>query len=138
MSTPLGDLPDWQTLVTPQILTASSFNQVGGINHTLVTSGAPFRVWGAWISAVYSSNASFVAALQNVLSELQDGFGNTLLAIVNTLRVANSVSTGQLAIPLPGWTPALSGGAYTVALVSGASALNTDYRINGGVYFSQP
>lgn len=137
MTAPMGDLPDWETLVQPNILTASSFNQTGGIAFNLFQSAAPFRVWGVWISAAYSSNSAYVSALSNVLSEIQDGAGNTLLAIVNTLRVANQVSTGQLAIPLPGWTPQISG-TYGVSLVSGASAANTDYRINGGIYYSQP
>lgn len=137
MTTPLGDQPDWQTLVTPQVVPKSIFNQQGGVNGTLFSSATPFRVWGIWISSSFSSNASFVAALQNVFTEIQDGFGNVLLAVVNTIRVANSVNVQALSLALPGVTPQVSGN-FTVNLVSGASPANTDYRVNGGIYVSQP
>ena len=138
MTTPLGDLPDWQTIVNPPILPVSLAQQTGGLNGTLIQSSSPFRVWGLWISALFSSNASYVAALNNVASQIKDGAGNVLLEVDLDIRVANTAQHAELSLAIPGFTPALIGGFYTVTLATGASPVNTDYRASAGLFYSAP
>ena len=138
MTTPLGDLPDWQTIVNPPILPASISNQTGGLNGTLLQSTSPFRVWGLWISALFSSNAAYAAALNNIASQIKDGAGNVLLEIDLDIRVANTAQHAELSLNIPGFTPALIGGFYTITLSTGASPANTDYRASAGLFYSVP
>lgn len=138
MTTPMGDLPDWQTLVTPQIVAATLFDQGGGVSATLRLSTSPFRVWGVWVAFRYSSNSVYAAGLGSAGVEIQDAAGNTLIAISGSVRVANQVVNGGLAIPIPGFTPQIAGVSYQVNLVTAATVANTDFRASGGIYFSVP
>lgn len=138
MTTPLGDLPDWQTIVNPPITPVSLSQQLGGLNGTLIQSTSPFRVWGLWISALFSSNAAYAAALANVSSQIKDGVGNILLEVDLDIRVANTAQHAELSLAVPGFTPAFIGGFFTITLATGASPANTDYRASAGLFISVP
>lgn len=138
MTTPMGDLPDWQTLVSPATLAAAIHFQGGGLVGQILQSSAPFRVWGVWVATVFSSNGSYAAALANIATQIQDSLGNTILEAACNLRVANQISSSHLAIAVPGFTPALNAGFYQMQLATGASPVNTDYHGSGGIFYSMP
>jgi|SRR5579859_48233 len=138
MTTPTGDLPDWQTLTAPPILPASVTDQQASLTSQILQSGTPFRVWGIWMRHSMVTNASYVAAVLEIKTQIQDGNGNVLLEVASHVVAANQTVHAELSIPVPGFTPALVGGFYQVQLVSGASATNVFYRASGGIYYSSP
>lgn len=138
MTTPMGDLPDWQTLVTPNILTASILDQTGGLNSRILSLSTPYRLWGVWLSYRFSTNAAYSAGLASAVNEIQDDLGNVILAISGSLRLANTATSGALSLAIPGFTPAPNAGFYNINLVSGVTPANTDFHISGGVYYSSP
>lgn len=138
MTTPAGDLPDWQTIVNPPILSAAIQDQPGGAEAGILTMTKPFRIWGAWVSYRYSSNTAYVAGLGSSQVLIKDVNGNIILTISGELRVASQSISGQLAIAVPGLTPAMNGGLWVATLHTDATAANTDYRASGGIYYSVP
>lgn len=138
MTTPIGDVPDWQTLTAPQILAASQIDQPAGASFVIFSSVNPFRVWGAWLRMSLCTNASYVAAVLEIQCRLQDGAGNPLLDIACHVVAANQLNHNELSLSVPGFTPGFGGGTYNVQIVTSASAANVFCRVSGGVYYSVP
>jgi len=138
MTTPIGDLPDWQTLVTPQVVPNVIFDQTGNVAALLRRSVNPYRVWGVWIAVTISTNGSYVTGTQLVDTKVQDGSAVPLLACSVRVIAALDYQVVHLAIPLPGVTPSLLGGFYDINLVTGVSSANTAYTASAGILTSQP
>jgi hypothetical protein len=138
MTTPMGDLPDWQTFTAPAILPFSVSDIQASQNPVILQTGTPFRVWGLWLRMSMATNAAYVAAILEVKCQIQDGNGNVLLEVACHITAANQTVHAELAIPVPGFTPALQAGTYQVSLLTGASAANVFFRASAGVYYSQP
>lgn len=138
MTTPKGDIPDWQTLVTPQILVASILDQGAGGAGQIIQSGSPFRIWGVWVAHRFSSNNTFVTGGGAVITAIKDGMGNALLAVESDVRVANQVTWAHNSLPVPGFTPAFNAGSYQCQLVTSAAVANTAYFASGGILYSVP
>lgn len=137
MTTPAGDLPDWQTLVTPMIVPAAAVAVAGGGSTVIFTSPNPFRVWGMYLAAEYDSTAAFNAP-NSIGIRIQDGALINALAMNLALEAASTVDSGQLAVSVPGLTPSLHAGAYTLNLVVDPLAANTNVTARAGIYYSQP
>lgn len=138
MTTPSGDQPDWQTLVTPQILNANVIDQIANVTNTLLSSSNPFRVWGLWIRVSVSTNGTYAGGQAEMRAQLQDGAGNVLLESAVIMSAINQGQNQSLAIPLPGFTPAKFNNAYSVVLVTSVGLTNLTFRASGGMFYSQP
>jgi hypothetical protein len=138
MTTPQGDLPDWQAFTAPPVLVSGLSDIQANINATILQSGTPFRVWGVWVRMSMSTSAGYVAAILEIVTQIVDGNGNVLLEVACHVTAANQSQHDCLAIPVPGFTPALSSSLYAISLKTGASAANVFYRGGGGIYYSQP
>ncbi len=138
MTTPMGDLPDWQTFTAPAILPFSVSDIQASQSPALLQSGTPFRVWGIWLRMSMSTNAAYVAAILEVVTQVIDGGNALLLELACHVTAANQSQHDAVSIAVPGFTPALVAGTYTVSLKTGASAANVFFRAGGGIYVSQP
>jgi hypothetical protein len=134
----MGDLPDWQTFTAPAIVAASVIDNPASTLANILISGGAFRVWGVWVRMSLCTNAAYVAAILEVKTQILDGNGNVILEVACHVTAANQSQHDSLAIPVPGFTPALNTGAYAIQLKSDASAANVFYRASGGIYWSQP
>lgn len=138
MTTPIGDTPDWQTLVAPPILAAGQIDQPAGASFAILSLANPYRVWGVWARLSISTNASYVAAILEVQCRIQDGNGNPLLDIACHVTAANQSQHAELALAVPGFTPGNTAGSFAVQIVISASAANVFVRASGGIYYSNP
>lgn len=138
MTTPLGDTPDWQTLVTPNILAAFVQDLGGGLFDPILSLANPFRIWGAWVSFRFSSNSSYVAGLGSCEVNIQDGAGHIILLVSGSVRVASQVTNDSLSISIPGFTPGIFSGSYEIAISTASTPANTDFKASAGIYYSQP
>jgi hypothetical protein len=138
MTTPKGDLPDWQTFTAPPILPASVVDQAASFTSQILQSVSPFRVWGIWVRMSVCTSGAYVAAVLEMKTEIQDGNGNVLLEVACHVVAANQITHAELTMPCPGFTPANSGGFYQVQLKTDPSAANVFYRGSGGIFYSQP
>lgn len=138
MTVPMGDLPDWQTLVTPNILTASVIDQANNVNGNIFQSATPFRVWGLWVRGSAATSSTYAGGVQEIKTRLLDGFGNALLEVAFHLIAANQIAHAELAIPIGGYTPPLVAGNYTILLSTDPELANTFYKGSGGIFYSQP
>src|SRR5260370_40768983 len=105
MTTPMGDLPDWQTLVTPPVLAFGISDIQAGLTPVILQTGAPFRVWGMWVRMSLATNAAYVAAILEVGTQIVDSNGAVLLDVASHLTAANQSQRGSKAIARPGCTP---------------------------------
>lgn len=138
MTTPMGDLPDWETLVTPQILSAAAAN-IGPNNiQQLLQSANPYRIWGVWISITCATSSSYALGVQTIGAQIGDGSGKPLLRVQIHITTTNQIPNQSLAIPINGYTPVLSSGFYTTNLVTDVGQANAFFRANGGILYSQP
>ena len=102
MTTPIGDLPDWETLVSPNI-TSNSFGNIGaGLVDQLFQSVNPFRIWGAWIDVTIASGGSFTGGPVEWGAQIGDGSGLALIRVQRHVAVANQINAGSLSIAIPG------------------------------------
>jgi len=134
----MGDLPDWQTFTAPAILPFTVSDIGASTNAVILQTGTPYRVWGIWVRMSMSTSAAYVAAILETKTQVVDGNGNVLLEVACHVTAANQTVHAELAIPVPGFTPALVGGTYITSLLSGATAANVFYRASAGIYYSQP
>ena len=138
MTTPMGDLPDWETLVSPQILSAAAAN-VGPNNvQPLLASLSPYRIWGVWLSITVATAAAYAAGVQTIGAQIGDGSGKPLLRVQVHITSPDQLANQPLAIPVAGFTPILSGGFFTTNLVTDVGQTNAFFRANGGILYSQP
>lgn len=138
MTTPLGDLPDWQTFTAPAVQTAALIDQQASLVNPVFASVNPFRVWGVWLRLSVCTSASYVAAILELTADLSDGSSNIILELAVHVTAANQSQHEHATIAVPGWTPKPLGGDYRVNLFSSASAANVFYRCSGGIYYSVP
>lgn len=138
MTTPLGDLPDWQTLVAPAVTAASQEGVGPGTTVSIFQSNTPFRVWGAWISEVFGGNAAYVAGLGAAGAQIKDPAGSFLLVVNCFIATANQTDHAELAIAIPGFTPAAFLGMYTVELITDPVPANSGSTSAAGIFYSQP
>lgn len=138
MTTPLGDLPDWQTLVAPAVTAASAQSVGPGTTQVIFQSPNPFRVWGAWINEVFGGNAAYASGLGAAGAQIKDALGSFILGVNCIIAAANQFSHAELAIGIPGFTPVLNAGVYTVEIVTDPAPPNTTLTANAGILYSQP
>lgn len=138
MTTPLGDQPDWQTLVVPQQLAVASLDQQNNITAAILDMVTPFRVWGCWVRQSMCTNAAYVAAVLEMTALLRDGQSHNLLEVACHVVAANQLAHAELSLPLNGFTPAPLGGHWQVNLTTSASTANVFYRASGGIVYSVP
>jgi len=139
MTTPMGDLPDWQTLVTPPVLAFGISDIQAGLTPVILQTGAPFRVWGMWVRMSLATVTVYVAAILEVVTQIVDSNGAVLLEVACHVTAANQSQHDSKAIAIPGYTPAAAAGpSYVISLKTGASAANVFYRGGGGIFYSQP
>lgn len=138
MTMPAGDQPDWQTLVSPQIVVASIIDQANNLNSAIFQSTSPFRVWGVWVRGSAATAAAYAGGVQEIKTRILDGFGNAILEVAFHVIAANQIAHAELAIPLNGFTPAIAAGFYTIDLNTDPELANTFYKGSGGIFYSQP
>lgn len=138
MTTPLGDLPDWQTLTTPQILAASILDQLPAQQAIIHGVASPFRVWGLWVRLSVATSSAYVTAVNELTAKIVDGNLAPLLEVAVHVEQAGQIAHAELAIPIPGFTPPNSGATFIVQLVSSSAPANIFYRCSGGVFYSNP
>jgi hypothetical protein len=138
MTTPMGDLPDWQTFTAPPILPASVIDQQASLTSQILQNTVPYRVWGIWVRMSVTTAAAYAAAVLEIKTQILDGNNNVLLEVACHVVAANQTVHAELAIPCPGFTPGNTGGFYQVQLKTDPSAANVFYRASGGIFYSQP
>jgi hypothetical protein len=138
MTVPLGDMPDWQTQVIPNIQAASIIDQQASITAAILDLTQAFRVWGVWVRMSVCTNASYVAAVLEIASLVRDGSSHNLIEVANHVVAANQINHAELAMPVPGFTPVQLGGHWQINLTTGASAANVFYRASAGILYSVP
>lgn len=138
MTTPIGDLPDWETLVSPNITSASFANIGAGLVDTLLTSASPYRIWGVWIDVTVASSSTFAGGPVEWGAQIGDGSGLALIRVQRHIAIASHEAGGSLSIQLPGFTPKISGGFYTTNLITDAGITNLFTRASGGILYSIP
>lgn len=138
MTMPLGDLPDWQTLVAPAVTAAAQEGVGPGVTVNIFQSPNPFRVWGAWVNVVFGGNAAYASGLGAAGAQIKDPFSSFLLGVNCLIAAANQVSHAELAIAIPGFTPVLFGGQYTVEIVTDPAPPNATLTASAGIFYSQP
>lgn len=138
MTTPSIDLPDWTVQALPDVANISVFNQGFSVNNPLIGNTTPFRIWGAWISAVLATDGTFVAAGLNTAPRLVLADSSLLLAV--ELNVTNTKDKNNMygAITLNGFTAPMAGGSARVNLVTDAGATGAFLHVSCGVFFSIP
>ncbi len=138
MTTPIGDLPDWETLVSPNITSASFANIGAGLVDTLLSSPTPYRIWGVWIDVTVASAGAFTGGPVEWGAQIGDGSGLALIRVQRHIAVANQNNAGSLSIQLPGFTPKISSGNYTTNLITDTGITNLFTRASGGILYSIP
>ncbi len=138
MTTPMGDLPDWQIPSPPGILAVATIDQQATLTTPILQMAQPFRVWGLWLRMSMSTNAAYVAAILEISCELEDGSSNALLELACHVTAANQSQHANASIAVPGFTPMPLGGFWQVNLFTGASTANVFFRASGGLYYSVP
>lgn len=138
MTAPMGDLPDWETLVTPLILTASQTNIGPGNNVVVHSEVTPFRVWGAWLSLSTATSSGYTSGVQTIGAQVSDIGGNVLLR--GQLHVPGpSFATNQsLAIPVNGYVSSVAAMIYQISLITDAGFTGLFFRANAGILYSKP
>jgi hypothetical protein len=102
----------------------------------LISRITPYRIWGAWINIRFSSFAAYAAGLGFVDARIQDGQGNSLLHIGAELQAASQIVNETISIPIPGFTPLITGTHYLIQVVLSAAPANCDFSAGMGVYWS--
>lgn len=138
MTTPLGDLPDWNVLTTPNQLAIASLDQQNNITAAILDMTQPFRVWGVWVRQSLCTTAAYVAAVLEMTALVRDGQSHNMLEVACHVVAASQIAHAELAIPLPGFTPAPLGGHWQVNLTTSASTANVFYRASAGIFYSVP
>lgn len=133
-----GDLPDWQTLTTPNFQIVSLLDVGGGVGTVLTLSGNPFRIWQVWMNYVLATNATYALGGTALRAALQDGSGAAFLAITNNIVKASDHAEQSLSVPLYGVRPTLSGGTYQIALNTQATPANVFMHVDAGAIISMP
>jgi hypothetical protein len=138
VTTPKGDLPDWQAFTAPPVLVASSGDQPANTSLAIVTSANPFRVWGVWLRLSIATSSSYAGGVLGWEVKLLDGAGNLLLDEMVHVIAANQINRSNIAIAVPGFTPGFGGGSYNVQGSAAATLTNVFARWSAGVYYSMP
>lgn len=138
MSTPPGDLPDWQAFVAPPVLNASTIDQPASVGIALFSSAQPFRVWGVWIRLAIASSSAFVASTVEGFVKIADGFGNVLLDACAYILQPGQLNHMNNSIAVPGFTPQFGGGSYNITATAAGTAANIFMRWSAGIYYSVP
>jgi hypothetical protein len=138
MTSPMGDLPDWQTLVTPNVVQGNVIDQGANLTSALFSSGAPFRVWSLWVRISISTNSTYAGGQAEMRAQAQDGGGNVLLETAVIMSAANQTANQALALSLPGFTPINFGGTYSIVLVTSVGLTNLTFRASCGMFYSIP
>lgn len=133
-----GDLPDWTIQAAPNVFNVSVFNQGFNVNTPLISSSSPFRIWGAWISGVMSSDGTYAGTGLNDAPRLILADNSLLLAaelVIETSKDKNNMFCGM---NWAGFTPPTVGGHYTVNFVTNAGQTDTFLFANCGLFYSIP
>lgn len=139
MTTPLGDLPDWTTGVAPLVRSSSEVNQGAGLVLPLQTGVQKFRVWGAWISITVASDGSFTAGSpQTWGAQIGDSIGGALVRAQVHIANIDQVNQQHVNIAIPGFTPLISGGSYTINFITDVGIAHLFTRASGGILYSIP
>jgi hypothetical protein len=139
MTTPnLGDLPDWQALVAPNILLSTSISQSAGANVVVASAPNPLRLWGAWMDVSIASANAFVGGPSVWGANLQDDNGTVYLRIACHLAVANQNNRGQQYVDFKGIVIPTTAGAARFRFVTDANITNVFVRASCGVLVSNP
>lgn len=138
MTTPQGDLPDWQTFTAPPVLAVNSGDQPASTSFNLLSLAAPYRVWGVWLRQSMCTSSTFAPGILEWPVTIKDGAGNVLLDLSVHVSNANQTVSESNSIAVPGFTPALVGGLYTIIIAAPATLTNVFARYNGGMYYSSP
>lgn len=138
MTTPLGDQPDWQTLVSPQQLAIASIDQQNNVTAAILDMVQPFRVWGVWVRQSLCTTSTYAGGVLEMTALVRDGQSHNMLEVACHIIAANQIAHAELAIPLNGFTPAPLGGHWQVNLTTSATIANMFYRASAGIYYSVP
>lgn len=138
MTTPKGDLPDWETLVTPLMLTASQ-NNIGPNNNVVVHSDpAPFRVWGCWLSVSAATSSGYTSGVQTIGAQISDIGNNVLLRCQLHVFGANNTINQALAIPVNGFVSSVAAMIFQINLITDVGFTGLFFRANAGILYSKP
>jgi hypothetical protein len=139
MTTPLGDLPDWTTQTAPLVRSSSEVNMGAGLVLPLLTGTEKFRVWGAWISVSVASDTSFgTGSPQTWGAQIGDSIGGALVRAQVHIANNNQVNQQHVNIAIPGFTPLLSSGDYTINFITDVGITHLFTRASGGILYSIP
>ena len=138
MSSPAGDLPDWQTLVTPLVQPASQIGSGATSGLVIASFGTPFRIWGAWIAASFVTDNAYNLGVQQIDALIEDGAGNGILALPLGVSFAEQTMFDSVAIGVSGLTPVVHTGNFEVLLVVTAPGAHSFVRVSAGIYYSDP
>lgn len=134
----MGDLPDWQTLVTPAVLQAGTFDITASTTSPIISVFSPIRIWAMWLRMSISTSAAYVAAILEQVCKMQDLSGNVLFDLACHVTAANQSQHDHIVIPVSGFTPLPLGGTWGVELVTGPTAANVFSRASAGIFYSSP
>lgn len=133
-----GDLPDWTVQTAPLINNASATNQGAGNVITLFSSLTPYRIWAVWVDVSIASGNTFAGGPSVWGAQIGDGSGAALLRVERHCAVTNQINGGVAVMPLQGYTPIQSLGAFTTNLVTDAGITQLFTRASGGILYSIP
>lgn len=133
-----GDLPDWSILVEPNIQIASVTNlAVTGLAH-IHQQVTPFRVWGVWMQVTGITSAAYPAAIAFWGATMQDGAANAIIRAQIALINPSTSEVESIAIPVPGYTPILASGNYSVDVNVDALPGGMFGSVGAGIFYSNP
>lgn len=138
MSTPQGDLPDWQTLTSPVFQNASGSVNNGSPTFVLISSPSPFRLWQVTLVVSMWSVAAPPAAGDGGSVVVEDGTGAFVIGVPLQMMQAITQVHFPVVLSMYGYQPKKSGGLYQVIVNSNMSGTATKYTHECAALFSQP
>lgn len=133
-----NDLPDWESLVNPNTLSAAAFQVNPGAQDVLVSLSRPWRVWGAWLNVTIGSTAAYPAGFGYWGALIKDSAGISLMRVNCGIMAASQFATETLFINLGGYNVFDFGNVWAVELDTDPSIGNLNGRANGGILYSVP
>lgn len=139
MTTPsLGDLPDWQQLSAPNIVTSVQVNIAAGANIIIANALNPLRMWGAWLDVAVASGSTFVAIPSQWGAQIQDENGTPYIRVECEMAAVSHEANVALFVPLLGVQAPAVAGVCRMRLVTDAAITGLTTRVNAGLLLSNP